>query len=572
MTKLDDIPEELIHRLRDEAIQKREDGIQYRTDLTALWLATSPDIEKVTPVDLFWNLHRPKLTSTSKAGDLEVSVAPRLSEEIQRLVLDCLEHLQARYEVRYEPDESDSELREFFNELGNLPPSASIQGIPIPRKLMQFVVYLHVVAARAFVMKQLQGDGLSEEVLTCLREAEGTIDRLGHVGMNESSLHRMLFQVSSWAVAARVFVELSRFHRSNGDLSNALSRFAIAADFQDRVYSAMESGLVENAWGSVTTDTASRSVSLDLKKVWDEESPGDLTPQEVVSNFLSLKKTGGVEDWQRISQCCRTLAECEVMFGQYDPDTDKYEIVERPSEGGVSGANTPWGTALVQDEDGTEVTWGQFWYAAETWVDTQLSPNEYMELQKQSQMRESEERLKNYFFGRDWNILPEIAQKRLINADRTWFSMELGAVESVLNELQRATEAACHEFVWLPVESSTEGGVDLLEFLRLKNRLEEQRRNHGIRDYIRVCELRCYKDVLKRRKLYGKDTRFLTEDLPAMMRQLADERARAEHDLGRPWRRSEVEPFFRAFLGIGQTGVLPELARIGRRLRFRQTD
>ena len=571
MTKLDDIPEELIHRLWQEAHQKHGDGFKVRMDLHTLWSGIRSEIEKVNPVDLFWKLHCPELM-TFNAGDIDVSLAPGLPEGTQRLVVDCLKHLQTRYKARYEPDESDSELKGFFNTLGGLTASASIQGTPIPQKLMQLVVYLHVVAARAFTMKQLQGDGLSEEILTCLTEAKETTDRLGRAGMNETNLHRTLFQVSSWAVATRVYVELSRFHRSNGDLSNALSHFAIAADFQDHMYSAMDSGLVENAWGSDPTDTASRSVPLHLKNVWDEESPGDLTPQEVVATFLSLKKTGGVEDWQRIRQCCQTLAECEVMFRQYDPDTDKYEVVERPGEGGVSGSNTPWTTALVEDEDGIEVTWGQFWYAAEAWVDTQLSPNEYMELQKQGQMRESEERLKNYFFGRTWNDLPESAQRRLVNADRTWCSKEFVAIESVLNELQRATQVACHEFVWQPLESNSSGGEEWLEFLKLKRELEDMGIEPGVPHYIRVCRSRYFETLLKHRKLNGRDTRFLTKGLPYEMRRLVDARNSAEHEHRVQWRRSDVAPYFRAFLGIGEPGVLPELARIGRRLRFRPND
>ena len=565
MTIPNDIPSELIHRLSQEAHQKHRNRYETRTDLPSLWIATRGDIDKVDPVALFWNLHRPQLITSSETSGIEISSAPRLSEEIEILVLDCLEHLQNRCKARYELDESDSELKEYFNELGNLSPTASYEVSPIPRKLMQFIVYLHVVGARALKMIELQGDGLSEEILTCLNEAKGTIDRLERIGMNETSIRRQSFQISSWAVSARVLMELGRARRSDSDSPDALRYFAMAADFQDHVHSALDSGLVEYDRGSGTPNKLSLSFPLDLRMLWVEEGVGDISPQDVVSTFLLVKKAGGEENWQQIRQCCQSLAECEVMFRQYVPDVDKFVTVH-VDEVGDPDPTTGSITALVQDEEGREVTWDQFWYAAEAWIDSQLSPSEYRRMREFDKSQESEERLKSYFFDDDWRFLPEQSQKRLINADRTWCSRELGSLEAILNDLRIAVEAACREFVWRPLESTTKGGANLLEFLKLKHRLEANRKEPGIRDYIRVCESRYYEELLEGRKFNRKDTQFLTEDLPAVMRRLADERNLAEHEHEFPWSRNEVALFFQAFLGIGRSGVLPELARIGRKL------
>ena len=568
MAKLDDVPEELVHRLGQEAHQKQSDAVRTRSDLWSLCLATNSDIDKVDPVALFWNLHHPRLITWNELDNLLTPI-PRLSGELGGLALECLEHLENRFKPLYEPDESDTELRDYFNDLGNLTPTDSTEGMAIPTKLMKLVVYLHVIAARALTMKEIQGHRLSEEVLTCLSEAEGTIDRLERVGMNGTSLHMSLFQISSLAVSARVFVELSRVRHSEGSLPNALRFLAKAGDYQYHVQAALESRLVNDNWGSESTSNLPFSFPLDLRLLWEEEGIGDLSPQDVVSTFLSLKKTGGVEDWQRIRQCCQTLAECEVMFRQYDPKIVKSVALQDVDNEGNIEHNTMRVTALVEDEEGIELTWLQFWYGAKAWVDAQLSPSEYKKMQEYDKTHESEERLKSYFFGGNWNILPEPAQLHLINADRIWCSPETGAIQMVLNEILRATETACHKFIREPLADNV-GEVHLRDLLQPIQTSHFINRALSIRDYIRLCESKCFRDFLGRRHVPQDDTLFLTQDLPAAMRKLADARNRAEHEHETTWYRADVEEYFGGFLGIGQKGILPELVGIGRHLRFRR--
>ena len=335
---------------------------------------------------------------------------------------------------------------------------------------------------------------------------------------------------------------------------------------------------------------------------------GDIFPQEAATTFTELQSSREVNDWAQVREDCITLLGCQYLFGiegwnrdldevmedatdneqwhedegyveeyleddeEWDEDESEVPDHEQSEEEWDSSAGDFGERVEVRDERGRMRSWDEFWDRAELWVSLQLSPSEYRKLREEDKKNESEERLKIYFFGRAWNILPELAQRRLVNADRTWCSKELGSLEAILNDLRLAVEAVCHEFIWQPLESNSRGEEEWLEFLKLKRELEERGRDPGIRHYTRVCGSRYFEDFLKHRKINGRDIRFLTKDLPFEIRRLADARNSAEHDHGLPWRRSDVTPFFRAFLGIGQTGVLPELARIGRRLRFRQTD
>ena len=82
------------------------------------------------------------------------------------------------------------------------------------------------------------------------------------------------------------------------------------------------------------------------------------------------------------------------------------------------------------------------------------------------------------------------------------------------------------------------------------------------------CEQPFYKKFLAQRKLRSLETQFLTRDLPKISKKLwYTQRNLAEHKLDKVAQRDAVEDVFKVFLGIGQTGILPELARIGRKLQ-----
>ncbi len=145
-----------------------------------------------------------------------------------------------------------------------------------------------------------------------------------------------------------------------------------------------------------------------------------------------------------------------------------------------------------------------------------------------------------------------------------WNSREKGRPESILNELLRATEEMCYEFIWKPLSESRESS---LEFLKFEARATDRHSTPSSRHYVDLCKQRFLHDHLRRQKLAEEEFRLLTVTLPNLLGQLIDRRNPADHETGGTTPHETVEDCYKTFLGIGKMGVLPELARIGRKLR-----
>ena len=137
--------------------------------------------------------------------------------------------------------------------------------------------------------------------------------------------------------------------------------------------------------------------------------------------------------------------------------------------------------------------------------------------------------------------------------------------EAILNDLLGATEAMCYEFVWQPL---ARGKSTFPEFQSYENRVAQRQRGSypGVWDYVGVCESGFFMDFCTSRGLGQADGEFIAESLPIALRQLVPNR-NDEHIPKVVIPIETVEDYFKAFLGIGKRGVLPELARIGRKLR-----
>ena len=225
-------------------------------------------------------------------------------------------------------------------------------------------------------------------------------------------------------------------------------------------------------------------------------------------------------------------------------------------------------TEIIEDEEmEMSLSWSEFWHSARAWASAQLSPSEYRKMREDDEKDAAEHRLKNYFFGNDWPYLPDRAQERLINADIIWNSTQRVSRESVLNDLLRAIEKMCERFIFqsLMNEEGTKSQI-----LSIEAKVADKHRSLGIREHIEICELPSLPSLLTEHSLADGEVRFLTEDLPASMRNLARARNPAEHDTGASVLPALVDSAYRLFLGIGQPGVLPQLARIGRKLQGRR--
>ncbi len=215
-----------VHALMPFLISLSEvlDGLNDIIDDRELYRSTAEVTERsfdpdYAAVELFWQTYRPvqMQLDTSAPGELGVDRLPAepLSPHLEALMLECLDFLHKRHRVEYVPDGDDPDL------------------------YLRLSAYVHIVAARAFRIKQ--SDGLSEEVVGCLSEVERAIERLARETMTISiagvqildTSETPVFLISTGAVAVLAFMELSRDRRINRDYASALHYLAKAAIYFD---------------------------------------------------------------------------------------------------------------------------------------------------------------------------------------------------------------------------------------------------------------------------------------------------------------------------------------------------
>ncbi|MDP2952247.1 MAG: hypothetical protein Q8O76_02880, partial [Chloroflexota bacterium] len=207
-----------------------------------------------------------------------------------------------------------------------------------------------------------------------------------------------------------------------------------------------------------------------------------------------------------------------------------------------------------------------FWHVAQGWAEAQLSPSDLRELLKETEDEAAKKRLKTYFFeGELWNQMPERAQRGLVDADRAWHSTRAGRIEAIFNDLQVATESLCYACIWEGLRSG-KGKQSILDFVRRDAELQEGRRNPTLADHAWVCRQPFFKEFMAAHNLAQGEREFLTHELPSALDELRRLRDVAQHDPKRTWRKEEVTPIFKRFLGIGQEGVLPRLAGVQRKI------
>ncbi len=428
-------------------------------------------------------------------------------------MLELLEYLEKRHRAPYEPDIDDG---------------------PRNDKLS---IHLHIAAARAFRLKQ--SDGLSEEVVGCLNEVERTMKRLLGVRKRLDSFDGPAFDTSLIAVSALAFVELGRASRNSGDYTRALHYLAEAAIYYDSAVAYNEIPM-EQRYDAEDLEGVG-AVESQLRSILEGHLTGlQISLKEAKSTFELVKaKKASFEDWAQVAADCKTLAYAWNVSGVEDETTD---------------------------EQSGPLTWSEYWHGAHAWASAQLSPRELQAFLDLSQRTAAEDRLKNYFFRNDWLALPPRAQEALTSADQTWNSSGRVRRESILNELLRATEEMCYEFIWQPLEESKEAYPEIQSYVD-KVAKHPIRSSPNVWEFINICERPFFRDFSTSRRLKQSEEAFMVKTLPCAMKELNAQRGPADHESGSEFPFATVEDCYRRFLGIGQSGVLPELARIGRKLR-----
>ena len=586
MTTSDKIADELWDRLELLALTEEETG--QRQDVTTLLRFRE---DGCNPLYLFWDLYQPE------AVDPEAKAHSHSSnfEELQETISNLLDRLYEQHRLPYQPDQGhginsyldhlecaeDILFHRDYQQDGYSPEDFTSEEfcrtLTLPPDLRDLLVFLHVAAARAFLLKRRHG--YSDDVRDCLREVERTIGCLKLAGLDMGPMYQHsigIFQ-SAYAVSAMSFVELGSISYREGRYTEALHYFAQAdAYYEPSAYPTDDDEDWPFEWVFLTYLPDEESARLHLRERVSDHRFGAfratglyISLKEIVGAFHSIQVNRDPEtDWKQVAQDCMRLSdtfllrfiECEDEYQEYmEEGYSLEEFIDR--------------RVLVEDHTavGSQVRWGVFWYGAYVWASSQLSRSAFQEMQAEYERNAGERRLKTYFFGSDWSYIPERAQGRLINADLLLNSPQTVALDSLLNELRVATEEMCFEVIWKPLANARRGSSDLLEFLKVKRSLVERNRDPSITQYISICRSDWYRNFLVSQSIENDDIRFLTATLPRDMSQLKGERDLAEHRPGRPVSRTSVESFYKGFLGIGRSGTLPELVAIVRRLKGSNT-
>ena len=538
-----------------------------RSDISSL-LKFQDDPNSLNPLYLFWTLYQPEVTDSEG----NVSPARELSGRDKEAVLESLEVLYKRYHVAYEPDADDSAVKRFLMSYvaGNAPDS-----LPFPEALKNALIYIHVAAARAFMLNCTAG--FSDETRSCLSEVKWTFDRLRRAGFEpkysidpmreEGNLEGISIFLSTLAVTAITFVELSRINSVDGRYAEALHYLAQAGDLYENalptpmgVWEAWPLGLgwqeSPTRFGVHSEDYLTNGLSISVS--------------ELTETFERLKlSSSSVNRWTPIVNDCRTLANHSSCWRFYE--YEEALLKEWCKQDGIHELLYMHIERVgIRDEDGVITTWGEFWHDAKGWASAQLSRSEYRKMRDEDEKDAAKKRLRNYFFGDDWLRVPQRAQKALITADKEFNSKEEGRIEAIFNELRIATEEMCNLYIWWPLENlkSSEWFPEMDVFEQRRQEKDHNSHDPNLIGLIWPCEQQFYGKFLAQRKLTSIETQFLTRDLPKVSKKLwYTRRNLAEHELDKMAQRDAVEEFFNRFLGIGQPGILPELARIGRKLQ-----
>ena len=386
-------------------------------------------------------------------------------------------------------------------------------------------VSAHLAAARALALLRIHGADY-EEVRDCLGRANHAASLLESAW--GSDLTAQPFGSSIQAMRGVVGFELSRLAKREGRYAEALRRLAISLSCTRQ---ALAEGWKESWWLGV------------------EEWTANVRADHVASVISETLRDSRTNDWKHVASDCDTIRSAWM---------DLREL----SESGPVDVPIQVDSASRNLVDYCLIARGQ---AVEKQSPSLL--NDYLELREANA---PEDRMRRYFFsGSLWADLPDKTRERLLTADRIWFSGQ--GEEAVLEELMVATLELCSEVIWGPLNESdcAQPGTESAE---LQEQLREKGPGHqpGLRHYVQICRMNCFSEFLAKLDLGSDQRDYLVRALPNSLYVLADFRDPAEHSR-RIIERDAVGHVLSKFLGIGQAGVLPELAALKRRV-LRHTD
>ena len=184
-----------------------------------------------------------------------------------------------------------------------------------------------------------------------------------------------------------------------------------------------------------------------------------------------------------------------------------------------------------------------------------------MEYQAQIRERESETRLRLYFFGKTWDSLPAKARAALISADRE-FENPRGRRPIIFDHLRHAARATMVESLWKPyrefLRGKAAGGLkDISDLLQVRQIIEDDQSEPDLAPLVKSP----YFDEFL--ATFIEDTKFV-RTLPKKLLDLNDwaNKVSHEHHWGYKGFESQIRETYAEFLGIGRNGILPRLMRL----------
>ena len=240
-------------------------------------------------------------------------------------------------------------------------------------------------------------------------------------------------------------------------------------------------------------------------------------------------------DWASVIDSCQTLK--------------NYLLIEE------------WQTHRGADVEAEAET--DYWDETIGWAKAQLTPAQLRSLYEKSHHEAVTARLSQYFFdGGMWDRLNEGARNALIVCDGVW--MDDGPESrllQILNPLQRATEDTLYRYLWQPLVEWARTKPDYSDYLEgLLARFGKQ--YPGLTEYLDVLHSAAGRGYLGTLGLASKDLKFLSKDVPTLLRKLRHGRNKVEHEPDSGVDPNEIRDLYRAYLGIGRRGVLPELVHL----------
>jgi hypothetical protein len=251
-----------------------------------------------------------------------------------------------------------------------------------------------------------------------------------------------------------------------------------------------------------------------------------------------------VENWAFLTKCCEILQDDETLLYGAKGDVE-------------------W------KGETQEVCY--FWQYATGLCTGRLSLTEYRKLRESDELKESETRLKTYFFYDCWYKIPEALQDELKAMDRLWFTSEKINLGGILESLKIVTEHLLRQTLWNPfirwrgsvdVNDLSSSKEDDRKFEEKLKRLSEKNFEPSIRDFAEMLKLRSFDFFMQQNLKLEQKQREFCKGLSKYLWELNDKRVPRAHISTKDWGKAELMPLFKKYLGIEEVGILPSLARM----------